>query len=142
MRSIAGGQFFSRSDDGGETWTKPELSPLRGRCAPATIRRIPGTDDILAIWNYGLAHRSPLVSAISSDNGKTWRHLKLVEQNRYHGYCYTSLTFVGQRAYLTYYHYPGYTARALFESKEQDFHYHDHRLTVLPIKWFYRETAD
>jgi len=142
MRSIAGGQFFSYSDDGGETWTKPLLSPLRGRCSPAAIRRIPGSDDVLAIWNYGFTHRSPLVSAISSDGGSTWKHLKLVEQNEYHGYCYTSITFVNGKVYLTYYHYPGYSARQLFASDEDDFHYHDQRLTVLPIEWFYRDVSD
>jgi len=151
MRSVAGGQFFSYSSDGGETWTKPYLSPLRGVCSPAAIRRIPGTDDILAIWNYGFTHRSPLVSAISSDNGKTWQHLKLVEQSEYAGYCYTSITFVGDKVYLTYYHYPGYSSRQLFEKEYQslvlwpripDFAYHDQRLIVLPIEWFYRDVGD
>jgi hypothetical protein len=142
MRSIAGGQFFSYSSDGGETWTKPYLSPLRGVCSPAAIRRIPGTDDILAVWNYGLVHRSPLVSAISGDGGRTWQHLKLVEQSEYHGYCYTSITFIGERVYLTYYHYPGSSSRQWFESEEEHFHYHDHRLTVLPIEWFYRDADD
>jgi hypothetical protein len=131
MRSIAGGQFFAYSRDGGETWTKPCLSPLRGRCSPAAIRRIPGTDDILAIWNYGFADRSPLVSAISSDGGKTWQHLKLVEQSEYHAYCYTSITFVDDKVYLTYYHYPGYSSRQWFASEEEHFSYHDQRLTVL-----------
>jgi len=139
MRSIAGGQFFSYSSDGGETWTKPYLSPLRGRCSPATIRRIPGTDDILAIWDYCFYQRGRLVSAISNDGGKTWQHLKLVEQSPYHEYCYTSITFVDDKVYLTYYHYPGYSSRRLFSSEYQDFTYHDQRLTVLPIEWFYRD---
>jgi len=135
MRSVAGGQFFSYSSDGGETWTKPYLSPLVGTCSPATIRRIPGTDDVLAVFTYGYSGRTPLTSAISSDGGKTWRHLKLVEQSQYHGYCYTSITFIDERVYLTYMHYPNFTSLERFE---MDF-YCDQRLTVLPIEWFYRD---
>lgn len=146
MRSIAGGQFFSYSSDGGETWTKPYLSPLRGVVSPAAIRRIPGTDDVLAIWNYGYAQRGPLVSAISGDGGKTWRHLKLVEQSQYHCFNYTSITFVGDKVYLTYYTYPHHSSRQLFacekhEKESNVFSYHDQRLTVLPVKWFYRDAV-
>ena len=136
MRSIAGGQFFSYSSDGGETWTKPYLSPLRGTCSPAAIERIPGTDDILAIWTYGFSSRTPLVSAISSDNGKSWKHLKLVEQSQYHSYCYTSITIVDDKVYLTYMHMPHFDSLMRFEVQPG---YIDTRLTVLPIKWFYRD---
>ena len=136
MRSTAGGQFFSYSTDEGETWTRPALSPLRGACSPAAIRRIPGTEDVLAVWTYGTMGRTPLVSAISHDGGVTWRHLKLVEQSQYHGYCYTSITFVGSRVYLTYMHYPSFSSLMRFEVEPG---YTDQRLTVLPLEWFYRE---
>ncbi len=139
MRSIAGGQFFSYSSDGGESWTKPYLSPLAGTCSPAAIKRIPGTDDVLAIFTYGYSGRTPLTSAISSDGGKTWRHLKLVEQSEYHGYCYTSITFVKKRVYLTYMHFPNFTSLMRFKVEPG---YTDLRLTSLPIKWFYRDIAD
>ena len=39
MRSVAGGQFFSWSVDGGESWGDPVLSPLRGGCSPCALRR-------------------------------------------------------------------------------------------------------
>jgi sialidase-1 len=71
MRSIAGGQFFSWSSDGGESWTKPVLSPLRGTCSPAIVRRMPGTGDVLAVWTPGYGGRMPLLSAVSSDGGRT-----------------------------------------------------------------------
>lgn len=122
----------------GGTWTKPCLAPRRGECSPATIKRIPGTGDLLAVWTYGFQGRTPLVSAISSDGDKAWKHLKLIEQSLAHGYCYTSVTFAGNRVFLTYMHYP-------LEEWVQRFDvtpgYHDLRLTVLPIQWFYREPS-
>ena len=42
----------SYSDDGGDTWSKPSrLSTLPAPEAPATLRRIPATGDLLLIWN-------------------------------------------------------------------------------------------
>ncbi|MDO9465313.1 MAG: sialidase family protein [bacterium] len=135
MRSIAGGQFFSYSSDGGESWTKPYLSPLKGCCGPAQIRRIPGTKDILAVWNYGTGDRTPLTSAISSDGGKTWKHLKLVEKSKYYSHDYPTITFVDDKAYLTYFIIPLLPS---LEKFELDASTHGLKLTVLPISWFYR----
>ena len=139
MRSVAGGQFFSYSSDGGETWTKPCLSPLRGCCAPATIRKIPGTDDILAIWDYGFGGRTPLTSAVSSDGGKTWKHLKLVEQSKYYGHDYSSVTFANGRVYVTSSAYPYLPS---LETLKVDTSAASMRLTVLPIDWFYRDPGE
>ena len=138
MRSIAGGQFFSWSHDAGETWEKPILSPLLGECSPAILRRIPGTEDILAVWTYGYAGRTPLVSAISSDGGRTWKHLKLVEQSQYHAYCYASCLFRGDRVYLSYMHFPMFSSRFRFQA---DPGYIDYRFVSLPRAWFYRKTG-
>lgn len=136
MRSVAGGQFFSWSPDEGETWSKPVLSPLRGQCSPAILRRIPGSDDILAVWTYGYAGRTPLVSAVSSDGGRTWKHLKLVEQSQYHGYCYASCVFQDDRVHLAYMHFPGFSSRFRFDA---DPGYIDYRFVSLPLAWFYRD---
>ena len=106
MRSVSGGQFFAYSEDRGQSWSRPVLSPLRGACSPAAIQRVPGTADVLALWTYGLCGRTPLVSALSSDAGRSWRPLKLVERSRHHGYCYcyTSITFHRDHVLLTYCH--------------------------------------
>ena len=136
MRSIAGGQFFSWSSDEGETWTQPVLSPLRGTCSPAILRRIPATEDVMAVWTYGYSGRTPLVSAISSDGGKTWKHLKRLEQSQYHGYCYTSCIFQDDRVHLSYMHFPMFTSRFRFEA---DPGYIDTRFVSLPLAWFYRD---
>ena len=135
MRSFAGGQFFSYSGDGGESWTKPVLSPLRGCCSPATICRIPGSDDILAVWNYAFGGRAPLHSAVSSDGGRTWRHLKLVERSKYYNCNYVSITFIDEHAYLTYDCHPLLPA---LETLKVDTDASGLRLAVLPIAWFYR----
>jgi len=106
--------------------------------APGPASKIflyPGSSDILAVWNYSLASRSPLHSAVSSDCGKSWRHLKLVEQSPYYGYHYTSIRFEGDRAYLLYSEYPLF--ESLCRSKTRTSH-SDLKLTVLPIEWFYR----
>ena len=135
MRSVAGGQFFAYSEDRGRSWSRPFLSPLRGACSPAAIQRVPGTADVLCLWTYGLSGRTPLVSAVSSDAGRTWRPLKLVEQSRHHGYCYTSVTFHGDRVLLTYCHAPELAGLRRFEVEPG---YIDLRLTALPVEWFYR----
>ncbi len=136
MRSFAGGQFFSHSEDGGETWTKPLLSPLRGLCSPATICRIPGKDDILAVWNYAFGGRAPLHSAVSRDGGRTWRHLKLVERSTFYNCNYVSITFIDDKAYLTYDSSPLLLS---LQTLEVDTDAAGLKLTVLPIEWFYRD---
>ena len=135
MRSVAGGQFFAYSEDRGQSWSRPFLSPLRGACSPAAMQRVPGTADVLCLWTYGLSGRTPLVSAVSSDAGRTWRPLKLVERSRHHGYCYTSITFHGDHVLLTYSHSPELAGLRRFEVEPG---YIDLRLTVLPVRWFYR----
>ena len=135
MRSVSGGQFFAYSDDRGQSWSRPFLSPLRGACSPAAIQRVPGTADVLCLWTYGLSGRTPLVSALSSDAGRSWRPLKLVERSRHHGYCYTSLTFHGDHVLLTYCHAPELAGLRRFAVEPG---YIDLRLTALPLEWFYR----
>ncbi len=135
MRSVSGGQFFSYSGDRGQSWSRPFLSPLRGACSPAAMQRVPGSDDVLCLWTYGLSGRTPLVSALSSDAGGSWRPLKLVERSHHHGYCYTSITFHGEHVLLTYCHAPELDGVRRFEVEPG---YIDLRLTALPVQWFYR----
>lgn len=135
MRTVAGGQFFSWSEDGGESWSLPALSPLRGGCSPCAVRRLPGSDEVLAIWTPGHHQRTPLATAVSGDGGRTWRHAKLLERSLYHGYCYASCTFVGERAVLSYMHYPLVDELRRFRSEPD---YHELRFLSLPTAWFTR----
>ncbi len=125
----------SYSDDGGDTWSEPgQLSTLKAPEAPATLRRIPSTGDLLLVWNNTFApdaghggRRTPLTAAISSDDGRTWSHIRNLESRDDRSYAYTSLTFVRGRAVLSYWERDGAMLSSRFRS--------------LPISWFYSDDA-
>ncbi len=77
------------------------------------MKRIPSTGDLLAVWNdhsgrfsfprkTDFHDRQPLVAAISSDEGKTWKNHFLLEDNPDHGYCYTAIHFAGDAVLFAY----------------------------------------
>jgi len=109
IRTNAGGQYTCHSEDGGETWSKPGPADLASPLSPASIERIPWTGDLLCVWNdhsglhpYPPGRRTPLCMAISEDEGSTWSDSKIIEDNPDGWYCYTSMTFVGDRLLLAY----------------------------------------
>ncbi|MCF0233462.1 MAG: exo-alpha-sialidase [Thermoguttaceae bacterium] len=51
IRTNGGAQYYSRSTDGGMTWTKAVKSPLDAPLSPALLKRLPGSDKLLAVWN-------------------------------------------------------------------------------------------
>jgi hypothetical protein len=55
------------------------------------------------VWNNSPTQRSPLATAISSDGGKTWSHIRNLDYDGKHTFAYTSITFVGDRVLFTYY---------------------------------------
>ncbi len=71
MRSVAGGHFFSYSEDGGATWSKPCLSPPRRAAARAHVGTVPSSGNTLAILSRGLTGRAPVNSAIARGKGKS-----------------------------------------------------------------------
>lgn len=110
MRTDMGTQYISYSYDKGINWIKPEPSGLKSPCSPASIKRIPTTGDLLCVYNdhsgrfsYQPGKRTPLVSAISKDEGKTWENYKIIEDDPDGCYCYTSITFVDDSILLGYY---------------------------------------
>jgi Neuraminidase (sialidase) len=109
IRTNAGVQCYSYSEDKGETWSAVEKSTLVSPVSPATIERIPGTGDLLAVWNNNLADdpdiaklRTPLTAAISKDEGKTWANVKTIESDPDGWYCYIAMEFVGDDVLLGY----------------------------------------
>jgi hypothetical protein len=46
--------------------------------------------------------RTPLVSAVSRDEGRSWEHFKEVEADPQAGTCYTAIDFLGEHAFLAY----------------------------------------
>ncbi len=99
----------SYSTDQGDTWSKMKSLGVKAPEAPATLRRIPSTGDLLLIWNNtytaGAGHggrRTPLTAAISSDEGQTWHVVDNLETDPKRTYAYTSLAFVRNRAVMSY----------------------------------------
>ncbi|CAL1517234.1 sialidase family protein [Chitinophaga sp. MM2321] len=104
IRAGAGVQCLSYSSDKGATWSTIEKSTLVSPLSPATIARVPGTGDLLVVWNNnGLTkYRTPLNIAISKDEGKTWGNIKTLEDDKSRGYCYTAIHFTSKHVLLGY----------------------------------------
>src|SRR5690606_11747772 len=100
IRSNAGEQLLSYSSDSGETWTQVHRSGIPSPLSPASIARIPGTGDLLLVWNNNDGSdeamkgiRSPLTVAISKDEGVSWEKVKDLETDPDGWYCYTAIHF-------------------------------------------------
>lgn len=99
-------QWQSFSDTAGLRWTEPEPSQFVSPCSPMSVKRIPQTGDLLAVWNDHSGRfkvpqfkpiswgRTPLVCAISSNEGRTWKKHKLLEKAPDQGFCYIAIHFV------------------------------------------------
>lgn len=125
MRTELGGQFQSTSSDGGETWSEPVITQLKGSAAPVSISRIPKTGDLLAIWNHnpGSQRRNPLTSAISKNEGETWENFRNLEDTPDDLWAYPAVTWVDDNALITYFNYKGGLSL---------------KLKSLPAEWFYQ----
>jgi len=132
FRTQLGHIAITHSKDMGETWSKPASWNVGAPEAPATVRRIPSTGDLMLIWNDNVKPdqdhggiRSPLTVAISSDEGQTWQYKKNLESDSDYTYSYISLTFMNGRAIMSYYVRDQKTKRI------------SSRFRSLPIAWFY-----
>lgn len=101
--------FRSYSTDGGDTWSAVEPTDLVSPIAPASIKRIPTTGDLLLVWNDHTSiapalknSRTPLTVAISTDQGKTWQHRKNLYSDPAGFYCCTAIDFLGDRVLLAH----------------------------------------
>jgi len=86
MRTDWGRLFKSWSFDNGETWSAPTPTPLASSGAPAQLRKIPGTGDLLVVWTQVSDEemrkgfiRARLSSAVSRTNGALWEFFQNVE---------------------------------------------------------------
>ena len=110
IRTQTGKQWFAESQDGCNTWTDAKPWTVISPEAPATLAKIPGSGDWLIIYNPTIdpadSHngpRTPLVAAVSKDEGQTWSDPKPIESNLKDTYSYISIDFQNDRALLTYY---------------------------------------
>jgi sialidase-1 len=134
IRTQLGKIATSISSDGGDHWSEPAYLSVKAPEAPATIRRIPATGDLLLIWNNtyqpGTSHggrRSPLTAAVSSDEGQTWQHVRDLETAADQAYAYTSVLFVRDRVLLSYYVADAKTGRL------------SSRFRSVPVSWLYEK---
>lgn len=132
VRTQLGEIYASYSNDRGESWSPAESWGIRSPESPATLRRFPATGDLLLVWNpvyeAGTGHggkRTPLVAAISTDEGKTWGTPRTLEDRVDQEYAYTSITFSDRRVLLSYYVADDSTGRI------------STRFRSLPLNWFY-----
>lgn len=117
FRTDLGSQFMARSKDAGDSWTPAEPSDLKSPTSCAGIKRLPGSDRLLAVWNdhsgrwsippladttRNARRRTPLVSGISADGGRTWQNRKLLESDPDGWYCYTAIHFTEDAVLLAY----------------------------------------
>lgn len=114
-RTDQGCQYFCESRDAGKSWSLPAPMELRSPASPASIKRLPGTADLLAVWNDHSGRfpmpkdtrkppmkRSPLVLGLSSDGGSTWPRRLALETDPDGWYCYTALHFTDDALLLAY----------------------------------------
>jgi Tol biopolymer transport system component len=83
LRSSVGAMYLSRSEDHGDTWSKPWSSGLEAPACPGNMVTLPNSDRLLMVYTAGQfdpqhhhkGERTPIAAAISDDAGKTWRKL-------------------------------------------------------------------
>jgi hypothetical protein len=107
-RTDGGCQYGFTSKDAGLNWTEPSASELKSPLSPASIKPF-GDSKLLTIFNdhsgqfeFPKNKRTPLVSAISADGGRTWTNRKLIENDKDGWYCYTAIHFVDDFVLLAY----------------------------------------
>lgn len=104
MRTDKMYQYESLSTDFGMSWTIAQPSRFTSPTSPMLIKRNPYTNELYAVWNpipmyngressragWG---RTPLVYAVSKDDGITWSDQVIIEDAPDHGYCYPAIFF-------------------------------------------------
>lgn len=130
VRTSAGHPYQCYSSDGGDTWTTPVPMSVASPLSPQSIKRIPNSADLLMVWNNSRDERFPLTTAISSDNGRNWSHVKNLDDDPAHTYGYTSITFVGSRVLFTYYAGPAAGSRPAHYTLSL-------KLKSVPVRWLY-----
>lgn len=108
-RTDTGSQYVSYSEDGGETWSPAQPSNIVSPRSPASIERIPGTGDLLLVWNDHreipdelIGRRTPLTAAVSRDDGRTWSEPRTLYDDPDGWYCYTAIEFVEDQVVLAH----------------------------------------
>lgn len=148
-RTRTGYLYESISTNKGETWAEPKRTQLVSNEAPAFVARVPGTNDLLLVWNsccidpkhWGLGLRLTLSAVISSDGGKTWGYRREVASvapqgpggSNDDGVAYPSIYIDDGLVYL------GYFARMRGAYQGGGGGGGPQLVATLPLSWFYAE---
>ncbi|MEP6670092.1 MAG: sialidase family protein [Chthoniobacter sp.] len=108
-RTDQGAQYGFTSTDAGKNWSAPAPTEMKSPTSPASIKRLPGSASLLAVYNdhsgrfpFPIKRRTPLAVAVSSDGGQSWPNAKLIEEDPASWYCYTAIYFVDDAVLLAY----------------------------------------
>ena len=143
IRTAMGTVFRAESHDGGETWTGLRSMEVVGPVAPALLRRLPGTDDLLLIWNWHYdwrerlaGKRQRLACAVSTDGGDSWplSRRKVLEDDPAHSASYPTCTFDDGDAFITY-RWGGHITGAY--DPEDPSGWISSKAVRLPLSWLY-----
>jgi predicted neuraminidase len=136
IRASPGTQYKAYSKDRGETWSAAGPTNIKSPLSPATIQRIPSTQDLLMVWNNNggenpaiKGKRTPLTAAISKDEGQTWESVKNVEDDPDGWYCYIAMHFVDDHVLLS----------NCAGSQSQKTHLDITKITRLSMDWIYKK---
>ena len=135
MRNRLGTIYAAESSDGGETLSESYDTGLESPTAPSSVGRIPSTGDVLLVWNKARPNvpgsgdpRTPLTSAISRDEGKTWGNFNDLAADTNRTYMYPALAFDGDTVLVLY--SEGGMAGARWSNTSL-------KLARVPYRWFY-----
>ncbi len=112
LRTDMGRQYECHSLDGGYSWSAPTPSCFTAPDSPLCMKRLKD-GRLIAVWNpiprYQTRHivsggmgRTPLVYALSADDGQTWSEPVILEDDEDRGYCYTAIHEEDGKLFLAY----------------------------------------
>ena len=140
IRTKLGTIYAADSADGGETLSEAYDTGLESPGSPCTVARIPGSEDVLLVWNKAQPQstgsggpRTPLTTAISRDDGKTWGNFRDLEPRNGRSHMYPALAFDGETALVLY-------SEGEINSVDKwstNWHNTSLKLARVPIPWLY-----
>jgi len=123
MRTQLGSVFFSRSTDGGRSWSKAQTTGLKAPESCPCIVSVPDTDAQLVIWNnseydmFWTSHygkRTPLTMAISRDGLRTFTDFFDIETDSGWAFTNPSVTVTSSGLFVLNYWACPYTPEGRF----------------------------
>jgi len=105
VRTDLGRIYRCYSKDKGKTFSELQpIAEIQSPLSPQSIKRHPKSGDLILVWNDSPTKaRTPLSAAVSKDEGRTWTHIKKVDEAPGETYAYTSVEWLKDSALLSYY---------------------------------------